>query len=71
MSSIGAKSIRRRNFFRQATAGAIGFQPVLADLDGLFSGEPAIAATEREASQRSGDLGNGYYKNPVIMAGTS
>jgi xylan 1,4-beta-xylosidase len=54
-------------------AGAVGSKPVLASLAAaLPSAGPKVATDPSDLRleiQSCGDLGNGYYKNPVIMAG--
>jgi len=64
----------RRDFLRSITTGVLGAKPLVSGLAGLLGAEQILAADvvspNAESTPRNfGDLGNGTYKNPVIMAG--
>ncbi|MGA2540083.1 MAG: family 43 glycosylhydrolase [Verrucomicrobiota bacterium] len=78
MKCDDVRLLPRRSFLRSAAAGALGAKPLMAGLAGALATGCAsmVAPTKsgstidpREERQPSGDLGNGFYKNPVVITG--
>ena len=78
MKRDDVKALPRRSFLRSVAAGALGAKPLMAGLAGtLAEGCASIGAPPKSSSpidpkderRPSGDLGNGFYKNPVVMTG--
>jgi beta-xylosidase len=78
MKPVKANTLARRDFLRNAAACAAAAKPILTGLAGALVAGRASGAAPSAASPKAdirivnlpcGDLGNGTYRNPVIMAG--